>query len=180
MQEQPFACEGVLGKVKRRNIALHSFETALYTRKLYKVYGDIPGDIAALMSVNVDTSPIQDGENLADRFNVQASTAFSRPDVQASLEMQSAIDKFCEVAPRLTDIAADDVKWMKAAKATPEQVDAMFQFWLEREDFREAVTETIQAVDFPNGKEGASAALLTTEDLTDPLLEAPALSTETT
>lgn len=168
MLDQAFQVDDLIGKVARRNSALHGFEAALYTRKLYEVYSDIPGDIALLFSVEIDAvTPLQKDENPQDRVKVSTSKAFNRPDVQASLDMKGRIDEFCGVAPRIT-IAAG-AKWHRAAKATPDQVDTMFQLWLEREDLRTGVLALIEEMDFPNGKEGASAALLTTEDLTDPL-----------
>jgi len=171
MLEQPFECEGVIGKVKRKNAALHIFEGALYTKKLYKVYPDIAQDLKTALSMQVT--------NGEDNVTVLPGSELIRPDIQASLAISEQIATFCnEIAPRVVIADSDDIQWIRAQVATSEQVDAMFLFWLERDDFREVVTATIQALDFPNGKEGASADLLTTAERTDPLSEPPELITE--
>lgn len=172
MSDQPFECKGCIGKVKRKNAVLQAFDGALYTKKLYKVYPDVAEDLRTALSMSVQSG--------SDDVTLMPGSELIRPDIQASLVISGQIGTFCsDIAPRITDLDSDDVRWVKAQAATPEQVDAMFQFWLEHEDFREEVTRVIEALDFPNGKEGASAALLTTEEQQDPLSEKPELSTET-
>ena len=186
MLEQPFEVNGILGKVKPRNLALQSFEGALYTKKLYKVYSDIPTDVRMALNMtfsqSTESSTSPDGEeNSTGKVSIQeiAGADMIRPDIKASLSMSAQIDDFCQrAAPRVADLVAD-VQWYRAAKVTPEQLDAMFQFWLEHEDFREEVDKIIEAMDFPNGKAGASAEMLTPEELKDPLSVAPELNTET-
>jgi hypothetical protein len=163
MLTSEFECNGALVRVKLANKKLDAFDAAIYTRKLYQIYGDMQNDLGAAYTV-VES---KDGQG-KDQVNIAPNPeAFMRPDIQAGMTVYNSIRDFAAVAPRITELHGDEVEWV-GPRSTPEKIDTAFRFWLADEDLQMAIQEHCERLDFPNGKEGAPAALLTKDELSDP------------
>jgi Arc/MetJ-type ribon-helix-helix transcriptional regulator len=98
------------------------------------------------------------------------------PDVQAELTVVNEIQIFAGYAPKIGELHSDEITEWPRSTSSSDKINAAFRLWMEREDLQEAVKSALDALEFPNGKEGASASMLTDEELADPFLSAPGLN----
>ena len=159
MITKPFAAGEVVGKVRQKNSANDSFETAIYTIKLQSCYPEFRALLESAFTA-------KDGE---DGIGMNVG-AIARPEVQVALTASATMSEFCEVAPRIVELHTPDSQlWKRADFATAEEVKGMFRFWREELDFREAVQAALVELDRPNGVAGAAKEQLTEDEKRDPL-----------
>jgi hypothetical protein len=164
-----FQANGVIGRMRRSNKRLDEFDAAIYTRKLYQVYGDVQDDLASAYTVREST----DEKGGATVNIIPNAEMFMRPDIQAGLTIYNAIVAFAAVAPRITELHADDVEWT-GPRGSAEKIDAVFRLWLSDEELQKAIEETGKLIDHPNG---VLSGKLTEEQKKDPLSEPAAAIT---
>lgn len=160
-----FEVDGNLVRIKRANPRLDAFDSAIYTRKLYQVYGDIQADLRI-----AEKAVRGEGEEAA----VAKLQALVNPAVQAALLIFSDIKNFTKIAPRVVEMHGD-VAWA-GARASAEKIDDTFRFWLGNETLQARIKEECAALDNPNG---VLAGKLTEAQKQDPFLENSVVSTST-
>src|SRR5260221_10519960 len=114
MRTANFQYGGIVGVVSKSNPQLDAFDAALYSQKLYKVYGVEIADLTTAYEVVTDDK---------GKENVQVrGAALMRPDIQSSITIFNAIHGFCEIAPQVIEFEGAPVEWV-SAKASAMMID---------------------------------------------------------
>lgn len=142
-----FSVNGMLGKVKRTNQTVDAFDAALYTQKLYQVYGNIQDGLARAFTVATVTDAAG-----AETVNVEPSAeALMNPMVQAALTIFNAIRDFAEAAPHVVELHAEGLSHWAGPRETADAIDETFRLWLGDEALQETLRATQKTLDNPNG-----------------------------
>lgn len=157
MLTSDFEVDGILVRIKRANPELDAFDAAIYTRKLYQIYGDIQADLrTAEKAVRGE-----DEESAIAKLQVMVN-----PAMQAALLIFSKIKSFSKIAPRVVEMHGE-VAWA-GARSSAELIDETFRFWLGNASLQARIKEECATLDNPNG---VLAGKLTEAQKKDPLSE---------